>query len=147
MQRGELIAARQTIDALLQKYPKNDTLVLLGREIDARRSGGSVVLRPNPSAADLRALIGAFNENRLTPEQRGQLDRMTFTSDAVFDAGPPFESGTIDGVPFRFSEPTNFNGTFTAGPRLRLTYRILGATQQSGADALLLEPLRLEVAR
>jgi hypothetical protein len=40
-----------------------------------------------------------------------------------------------------------FNGTFAAGVPLRLTYRILGATQLTGADALLLEPLRLEAVK
>ena len=48
---------------------------------------------------------------------------------------------------FRFPEPMTFNGTFAAGVPLRLTYRILGATQLNGADALLLEPMRLEPAR
>jgi len=147
MQRGELVAAIATMDTLLQKFPNNDTLQLLRREIEERRAGGPVVLRPQPTAPDLRAIIAAFNENRLTPEQRTQLDRMTFTSEAIFNAGPPFESGTVAGVPFRFSEPTTFNGSFAAGVPLQLTYRILGATQQNGADALLLEPLRLEARR
>ena len=39
------------------------------------------------------------------------------------------------------------NGTFAAHVPLRLTYRILGPTQIDGADALLLEPLKLEAAR
>ena len=147
MQRHELIAARRTIDQLLQKYPNNDTLQLLGHEIDQRREGGNVVLRSNPTAADLRALIAAFNDNRLTPTQRAQLDRMTITSEVIFTAGPPFETGTVDGVPFRFSEPMTFNGTFTSGAPLRLTYGILGASQLNGADALLLEPVRLEPPR
>jgi hypothetical protein len=105
------------------------------------------VLRSNPTAADLRALIAAFNDNRLTPDQRAQLDRMTITSEVIFTAGPPFETGAVDGVPFRFSEPMTFHGTFTSGVPLRLTYRILGASQLNGADALLLEPVRLESPR
>jgi hypothetical protein len=137
MQRNELIAARQTIDELLKKFPNNDTLQLLRREIDARRSGGS----------DLRALIAAFNNNTLTAAQRTELDQKTFTSEVVFDAGPPFETGKIDDIPFRFSEPMTFNGAFTSGVPLRLTYRILGASQLNGADALLLEPVRLEPLR
>jgi Tfp pilus assembly protein PilF len=147
MRRGELVAAIATVDSVLQKFPRNDTLELLRREIEERRTAGPVVLRSNPTGADLRAIIAAFNENRLTPEQRRQLDQMTLMSEAIFSAGPPFEAGTIAGVPFRFSEPTAFNGTFAAGVPLRLTYRILGATQQNGADALLLEPLRLEATR
>ena len=137
MQRNELIAARKTIDDLLQKFPNNDTLQLLEKEIDARRSGGS----------DLRALIAAFNNNTLTAAQRAELDQKTFTSNVVFDQGPPFETGKIDDVAFRFSEPMTFNGTFAAGVPLRLTYRILGASQLNGADALLLEPVRLEPLR
>ena len=147
MQRGELVAAIASIDTALQKFPNNDTLLLLRREIEERRAAGPVILRPQPTALDLRAIIAAFNDNRLTPDQRSELDRMTFTSTAIFDAGPPFESGRIDDVPFRFSEPMTFNGNFEPKVPLRLTYRILGATQQNGADALLLEPLRLEVVR
>jgi len=90
-----------------------------------------------PTASELRALRDAFE--RLTPEQRVALDRMTFVSDVVFPtSGTTFESGTIDGVAFKFAEPMIFAGTF--GPRARLTYRILGAS----GDALLLEPVRLE---
>ena len=102
----------------------------------------------------MRAIIAAFNENRLTSDQRAQLDRMTFSSVVVFAAGSDaprqqtiFENGTIDGVPFRFSEPTAFQGTFAAGIPLHLSYRILGATQLNGSDALLIEPVRLEAVR
>ena len=76
-----------------------------------------------------------------------ELDKKIFTGQAIFSGGPPFETGTIDGAPFRFSEPTAFNGTFAAGVPLRLTYRILGATQINGADGLLIEPIRLEHAQ
>jgi hypothetical protein len=137
IQRGELIAARATIDQLSQKFPNNETLATLGREIDERRAGGS----------GLRALIAKFNANTLTPEERSRLDQQTFTGDVIFDQGPPFETGTTEGIPFRFSEPMTFNGNFAPHVALRLTYRILGATQVSGADAILLEPLRLEPAR
>ena len=137
MQRGELAAAIATVDIAEQKFPNNDTLQLLAREIEQRRGGGS----------DLRVLIAAFNNNTLTAEQRAELDRKTFTSDVIFDHGPPFETGRIDDVPFRFSEPTTFNGNFVSGVRLRLTYRVLGASQLNGADALLLEPVRLENPR
>ena len=54
-----------------------------------------------------------------------------------------FESGDIDGVRFRFSEPMAFNGDFAAHAPLRLTYRVLGASN----DELLLEPIQLEAAR
>jgi len=142
MQRGQLVAASTTIDALLIQFPQNDTLKLLRREIDERRA---------PSTGnDLRSLLALFRENQLTAEQRAELDQKTFTGTAVFNASPTpsptgqtiFESGTIDGIPFRFAEPTAFAGTFATTSRL--TYRILGATQLNGADALLLEPVRLE---
>jgi tetratricopeptide (TPR) repeat protein len=141
--RGELTAARSTVAALQEKFPRNDALDMLQREIEQRRSGGDIVLRETPAAADLRTLIAAFQDNRLTPEQRTQLDTMTFTSTVVFDASP-FESGTVEGVPFRFSGPTQFQGTFAPKIPLKLTYRILGATRIGDADALLLEPVRLQ---
>ena len=151
MQRGELTAARATIDALAKKFPQNDTLDLLRREIASQRPSGSVVLRQNPTPDDLRTLADAFQSGRLTPEQRKQLDTMTFTSSVTFDPGSPaganqtiFETGKIDVVLFRFSEPTAFQGTFAAQTPLKLTYRILGATRMGNADALLLEPIRLE---
>ena len=100
----------------------------------------------------MRTLIAMFTQNRLTPEQRATLDQFTLTSVAKFDAPQPgaagttvFAGGTIDGVPFAFSEPTAFQGTLVAP--LKLTYRILGATQRNGTDALLLEPLNVEAAR
>jgi hypothetical protein len=164
MQRGELVAATATIDALMLQFPDNDTLKQLRREIQERRASAEVpaFLRSraksaSPTAAELRSVIALFRDDRLTAEQRTQLDAMTFISTAVFSGAPApppatagqtiFETGTIDAVPFRFAEPTAFNGTFAPQTPLRLTYRILGATQQEGADALLLEPLRLEALR
>jgi hypothetical protein len=113
------------------------------------------VLNPNPTAAELRAIMSAFADNRLTAAERARLDAMTFTSNAMFAAGPAaaapnqtvFERGTIDGVAFRFSEPIAFQGTFAPDTPLRLTYRILGATRVGEADGLLLEPVQLEPSR
>ncbi|HKO56396.1 MAG TPA: hypothetical protein VJ276_10995 [Thermoanaerobaculia bacterium] len=127
MARKEYRAARATLDALTAKFPDNDTLRELRRELDDAQSG---------ETNELRRLLAAWD--RLTPEERVALDQRTFTGTVKFDSETAFESGTIDGVPFRFSEPTVFNGTF--GSTARLTFRILGATD----DALLLEPLRLE---
>jgi len=124
MQSGEYPAAIATLAAIQKQFPNNDTLALLLREIEQKRS----------------AFIGRY-------ENRAQLDKETFTGTAIFDQGPPFETGKVDGTPFRFSEPMNFNGAFAAHVPLLLTYRILGPTQLNGADALLLEPLRLEAAR
>jgi tetratricopeptide (TPR) repeat protein len=105
-----------------------------------------------PTAKELRSLIGLFAQNRLTSEQRAMLDKLTLTNVAMFDAPAPgepgttvFAGGTIEGVPFTFSEPTAFKGTLVSP--LRLTYRLLGVTQKDGADALLLEPLKVEAAR
>lgn len=134
--RGEKRAARETLDALLAKFPQNETLRTLRREAE-----GSP-----PSLTDLRALLENFE--RLTPEQRVTLDQTTFTSAVVFDTAQAannqttFESGTIDGVPFRFSEPTIFAGTFAANAHL--TYRILGVTRSGDRDALLLEPVGVQ---
>ena len=139
LSRGETRAARETLDALLAKFPENETLRTLRREAEASKVS---LPSPNPTGAELRALLENFE--RLTPDQRVALDQTSFTSVVVFDSAKAannqttFESGTIDGVPFRFSEPTIFAGTF--GVNARLTYRILGAS----ADALLLEPLGVQ---
>jgi hypothetical protein len=140
--RGESRAARATLDALLVKFPENDTLRMLRREAEASTS--IALPSSEPSAQELRALLDAFE--RLTSEQRVALDQATYTSVVQF-AGTVFASGTIDGVPFRFSEPTIFEGTFDITRPLRLTYRILGVTRAGDRDALLLEPLRLEALR
>jgi predicted Zn-dependent protease len=136
LDRGELRAARTILDALLAKFPDNETLRALRAEAEAK-----TVALPSaaPTAIELRALINAFE--RLTPEQRAALDEMTFTSSVTFDGEPgnTFASGTIDGVAFRFAEPTVFNGTFDT--HAHLTYRILGIGEN---DALLLEPVGLQ---
>lgn len=151
---GEQRAARATLDALLARFPDNDTLRTLRREADERAGGIPAFLasgKPTaqPTGAELRQLLGL----KLTPEQRAALDAMTLAGTATFasastaDERTTLASGTIDGVPFRFAEPTIFTGTFPANAPLRLTYRILGVTDVNGADGLLLEPLRLEVIR
>lgn len=136
--QGQTSAARATLDALIAQFPANETLRTLRREAE----GAATVELPsaNPTAAELRTLLQSFE--RVTPEQLAQLDQTTYTSTVQF-TGSVFEAGTIDGVPFRFSEPTMFEGTFDITAPLRLTYRILGVTR----DALLLEPLRLESPR
>lgn len=144
MARGERRAARETLDALLTKFPDNETLRTLRRE--SEQAATVAVPTANPAAAELRNLLQNFE--RLTPEQRVKLDQTTFTSPAVFAAASvandrtTLESGTIEGVPFRFSEPMVFSGTF--GVNLQLTYRILGVTRSGDMDALLLEPLAVQ---
>ena len=139
--RGERHAARSTLDALAKKFPQNGTIAALQRETEV---AAATLPSATPTAEELRRFIDGFE--LLTAEQRAALDKVTFTSDVVFDvsAAPAqpgqtiFESGTISGVPFRFSEPIAFAGTFDV--RSRLTYRILGAS----GDALLLEPVKVE---
>lgn len=137
LERGDKRAARSGLDLLLAKFPANDSLRALRREAEAP----SAVALPSaaPAATELRALIDAFD--KLDPAQRVELDRTTYASVVTLTgtAGNTFAGGTIEGVPFRFSEPTMFNGTFDV--HARLTYRILGITE---GNALLLEPLGLE---
>jgi len=139
--RGDHRAARETLDALLAKFPENETLKTLRAEAEQTRP--AALPSPVPTTSELRALIDSFE--RLTPEQRVALDQATFTSAATFASAQVanqqtvLESGTIAGVPFRFSEPMAFNGVF--GVSARLTYRILGITRAGDTDALLLEPL------
>lgn len=156
MNRGELQAAKKTLNELERQYLDNDTLRTLRRELDAPPGAVPEFLRAGvtmatPTTAELRSLLALFNENRLTAAQRGAIDKVSLTSVVQFDEAKPdapshqtiFESGEIDGIRFRFSEPMAFNGEFVAYAPLRLTYRILGASN----DELLLEPIKLEAAR
>ena len=140
MQHGEAQSARAQLDALSKEFPDNDTLRALRRELDERAAGSLDFLRTRsaPTAAELRTLIARFGE--LTGEQLAALDATTFTGIVTFDQPMPFASGVLDGVPFKFSEPMLFNGTFAAHVPLTLTYRILGAS----GDAVLLEPVKVE---
>ena len=164
VQRGELRRARTLLDRVTARFPENDTLRVLRRELEQQAAGIATprflldhATTANPTSAELQSLISLFNEQRITPEQRASLDALSLTSIVVFDATTPsqsspnvaapqtiFETGSIDRVPIRFSEPIAFNGAFLAGEPLTLTYRVTGATQRDGNDALLLEPLRLE---
>jgi hypothetical protein len=148
MHRGEMRGARETLDALLQRFPNNDTLRTLRRETEVTAEAPAFLAskRTNvtPTETELRQLVGALQADKLTPEQRTALDHIVFTSKVTFDAGTTkdgqtiFESGRIGDVRFKFSEPIAFAGSF--GMEAKLTYRILGATD----SGLLLEPVRLE---
>jgi hypothetical protein len=154
MNRGEPHAAKSALDQLEKQYPDNDTVRTLRAELE-KPNDAPAFLRPGvttaaPAVADLRSLIALFNDNRLTPEQRAALDKIALTSVVQFDERKDaaanqtaFESGDIDGVRFRFSEPIAFSGDFAAHAPLRLTYRVLGASN----DELLIEPVQLEAAR
>jgi tetratricopeptide (TPR) repeat protein len=101
-----------------------------------------------PIVADrelLESILAAFGQqgdNAL----RARLDSVAFTSIAIMDAPASradgitvFNSGTIGGIPFRFSIPTAFRGDF-AGEELRIHYRVTGADEET----LLVEPLGIE---
>jgi tetratricopeptide (TPR) repeat protein len=123
--RGENRAARETLDALIAKFPANETLLALRRETERRTFA---MPSANPTGAELRALADAFET--LTPEQRAQLDTATFTSVVTLAN----ERWTIDGVPVTLPELMAFTGT-----SVRLTYRILGPSR----DGLLIEPVEV----
>jgi len=139
LERGDKRAGRTTLDSLLAEFPDNETLRFLRREAEA--TAAVSVPSATPTAAELRSLADAFE--RLSPEQRATLDRATFTSEVRFagEPGNTFAAGTIEGVAFRFAEPTVFNGTFDVSARL--TYRILGVAE---GGVLLFEPLGLEAS-
>jgi hypothetical protein len=151
--------ARTQLETLEKKFPANATLHTLREELETAETAVPSFFeapsgdkpRPEPSAADLRAVMALLSGDHITAEQRKALDAMTFTSSVIFPAAAPgapagqtiFDSGLIGDVPFRFGEPTAFRGAFKANTPLHLTYRILGATTKGGNDALLLEPLGL----
>jgi tetratricopeptide (TPR) repeat protein len=153
---GETRAARSTLDDLLARFPSNQTLRHLRTEMNAPVRPPDFLATASSESIEasgklLREIIRS-NE-RLTPEQREKLDQTLFRGLASFTTateGTPgqttLESGTIDGVDFRFMEPTAFHGIFSTGTPIRLTFRILGVTEVDGRDAILLEPLGIEAA-
>jgi hypothetical protein len=142
MRRHDFRAARATLDALLAKFPANETLRVLREEADGIR----MIELPQASTPTENELLSILTEfEKLTPKQQAALDQASYTNAVRFD-GDVFASGTIENVPFRFAAPAQFNGTYDLAKPLRLTYRILGVTKSGERDALLLEPLRLEQA-
>ncbi|HUR81709.1 MAG TPA: hypothetical protein VM733_13150 [Thermoanaerobaculia bacterium] len=99
-------AARELLEAMLKKFPSNETLLRLRHEAEAEPF---TMPSKTPSASELRALIDTFET--LTPEQRAALDSATFTSEIT--------NGAIEGVPVS----TANRQPPTANP---VTYRILG---------------------
>ena len=100
----------------------------------------------DPSEAELRFVLSLFVSNTISAEDRATLDRVEFSGSASFDADA-FESGAMNDVPFRFQAPARFRGIAATDRKLRVTYRILGATTVDDRDALLLEPIRAEVEK
>lgn len=153
---GEARAARATLDELRVRFPTNDALRRLRAEADSPRGAPDLIATADGIIEARESLFRQLiaSSERLTPEQRSALDTATFRGAAIFtsatEGGPGqtvLESGTVEGVPFRFAEPTAFHGIFGAGAPLRLTFRLLGVTAVEGRDALLLEPLGIEGAR
>ena len=154
---GETRAARSTLDGLLARFPANQTLWRLQAEMNsAVKAPGFLAIASSgtieASGSLLREIIGS-NE-RLTPEQRIKLDQTLFRGLVRFTTATEntpgqttLESGTIDGVDFRFSGPTAFHGTFSDVSPVWLTFRILGTTEVEGRDAVLLEPVGIEAVR
>ena len=152
---SDLRRARQTLEALLKAHPNNDVLQSLLKRAALTSSGRPwFLVEPpelvnNPSESDLRAVLALFATNTLAPADRATLDGEKFSSITMFDApdGQTFRSGTMNKVPFRFQNPTRFEGIDANASSLRVTYRILGATTVDGRDALLIEPLRAKVEK
>jgi len=146
LQGGDIAAARKAMASISDYALRTGVEILLTRASSSARPrflASPVSLVTDPSESELRAVLRLFAGNTIPAEDRATLDEETFSSSAAFD-GETFERGTIEGVPFRFQTPAHFEGT---ARKLRLTYRILGATTVDGGDALLLEPLGAEVEK
>jgi len=152
LHQGNRKAASEALAQLVKDFPDNETLRILQREAEGETTLPSFISQPpkntvRPTAAELRQLVNAKTVDRAA------LDKLTFESTVTFAKAQEapnqtiFESGDIDGIPFRFAEPIAFTGSFAANTPLRLAYRILGATDVNGAGGLLLEPIRLEEIR
>jgi tetratricopeptide (TPR) repeat protein len=153
---SDMRGARQTLETLLAAHPNNDVLQSLMERASLSASSGRPWflaepkdLVPNPSEADLRAVLSLFAADTIAPADRATLDQAKFSSIVMFDAvdGQTFRSGTMNKVPFRFQNPTRFEGIDPTASSLRVTYRILGATTVDDRDALLIEPLRAKVEK
>jgi len=155
--RLEFRRARETLKPLLDAHPNNDVLQSLLERATLRSEDlprprfldKPADLVTDPTESELLAVLSLFAGNAIAAEDRATLDRAKFSSEAAFDAadGGLFEQGTMRGVPFRFQQPARFRGVAPAARRLRIVYRILGATAADGRDALLIEPLRAEESR
>ena len=103
-----------------------------------------------PNADELRALITAIQMDQLPPETRARLDELTFAATARFEepvsateATTTFAAGLIEGIPFRFQQPTEFRGRFSGAEPLHLEFRILGVSQRANQSVLIIEPVRI----
>lgn len=149
LQGGDVAAARVAMANIGNDELRSEVELLLEDASSGRPwfLDEPATLVTDPSESELRSVLSLFAGHELSPADRATLDRSEFSSSATFDDADEnaFESGTMNGVPFRFQKPARFRGIASAAKPLRLTYRILGATTVDGRDALLVEPLRAEV--
>ena len=157
MHRRDWRSARDVLRGLESQFPGNATLAELRRELEPNAIPSfleSGALQAERNAVELRRLVELFASDRATAKHRAALDALTLTNIATFDRADwsvngqtTFASGAIGDIRFRLAQPTAFLGTFDDRTPLRLVYRVLGVTAIDGTDALLIEPIRLEVAR
>jgi len=129
----------------------------LSKEIDGTAAaiptflkGASAQTVSDPSEADLASLITLLSRQRLSNQQRQNLDATTFQSltridtVAVSDGQSTFGRGSIGAIPFAFMTPVTFQISIATGDTVRLTYRILGTTRVDNVSGLLIEPMRID---
>ena len=140
-------------EALIGRLEDLPEAALLRRAMAARsesRASSSEILSSlgspvvDPSSDLLIGLARLVSESR-SPAELAQIDALLFQGIVDLDEAlsrdgstTVFASGTIEGIPFRFSVPVAFRGDLSAGEH-RLAFRLAGI---AGAT-LLVEPLEL----
>lgn len=146
--QGQKRAARATLQTLQKQFPDNETVPLLLRELDEDAQVPDFLASQErlvePTKGELQQLMAALAAGTLSPDDRAALDTLRFRGVATFATAV---AGTIGDIPFRFAQPTTLHGSLPTHTPLRLTYRFLGVTDAGGADAILAEPLAIEVVR
>ena len=154
--RGDFEAARSMSSSGSLPEPERAELRSMVRNADAGSRHALELLVPaheSPrllSPEELQSLIALFRSPEITAEQRTAFDATAFHSTARFaepvakdDSTTTFSSGNIGSIPFRFSSPTRFQGTYDGASALDLEFRILGLSEEAGREIVLLEPIRL----
>jgi tetratricopeptide (TPR) repeat protein len=141
LKSGDAEAARAAADEIADPAIRWDVIATIRRQPVARPwfLDKQPTVPVEPAESDLRTLLNLFARNTMSAADRATLDRAEFTSNAELES---LERGTIHGVPFRFQSAARFRGIPETAKKLRLVYRILGATTLDERDALLLEPIR-----
>ena len=150
---GRLDRASQIRDRL-QSVPELERRLFAAFEnVIADRAAVTDLLTKNaggvieaPQAEMLRSLLAALNDISSITAIRPLLDDVTFRSRTRFDEpssitadATVLSSGTIQGVPFRFSVPTAFRGRIAGGEHT-MVYRVAGAA----GTTLIIEPSRID---